>query len=98
MSNNGLNSLGNVCSVYSSLSQGQQFLMNSQQCVKERLLEYYRRDYVNCHRLEHNAIAMISPCYIDNGFCDIIVENSQQFIEVFEFNDLFRGGSGKYVS
>ena len=61
-------------------------------------MQYYRREYVNCHRLEHDAIGMIGPCFTDNGFCDIIVDNSRQFIEVFEFDDLFSAGSGKRVS
>ena len=69
--------------------------MNSQRCVTLRLVEYYRRDYVNCHDLERDAIAMIGPCFTDNGFCDIIVDNSQQFIEVFQFNDLVGSGSVK---
>ncbi|KAK7097296.1 uncharacterized protein [Littorina saxatilis] len=74
---------------------GQEFLVNSQQCVTRRLLEYYRRDYINCHDLEHDAIAMIGPCYMESGFCDIIGDNTEQFIEVFEFNDLFGSGSAK---
>ncbi|KAK7500659.1 hypothetical protein BaRGS_00008234 [Batillaria attramentaria] len=74
---------------------GQEFLVNSRQCVTRRLLEYYRRDYVNCHDLEHDAIDMIGPCYTENGFCEIIGDNAEQFLNVFDISDLFDAGAGK---
>ncbi|PVD35234.1 hypothetical protein C0Q70_06515 [Pomacea canaliculata] len=57
---------------------GQEFLRNTQQCMNQRLLDTYSRDYVNCHNLEHDAVAAVGDCYRRHGFCDIIGDNAQQ--------------------
>ncbi|XP_076468062.1 stanniocalcin-like [Babylonia areolata] len=76
-------------------AEGQTFLLDSQQCITESLLEYYRRNDLNCHELEHAAIALIRPCYIRHGFCGIIRDNKEPFLQVFQLRDLFRSGALK---
>jgi len=66
---------------------GRQFLVNSRSCVMTRLLLYYRQDRMNCDTLQDDAVQMTTPCYLENNFCDIIDNNAQSFISVFEFGD-----------
>jgi hypothetical protein len=75
--------------------KAQQFIRNATKCMTRRLLEHYRRDYVNCHNLEHDAIHTVTPCYTESGFCDVFSDNARAFMDVFQFDDLFSGGAGK---
>jgi hypothetical protein len=51
------------------------------------LVPHYRQTQMNCDTLDDDAVAMIGPCYLDNGFCDVINRNTAAFLNVFEFGD-----------
>ncbi|CAG5133686.1 unnamed protein product [Candidula unifasciata] len=73
--------------------EGQQFLSNAQRCLTQSLKDMYQRDYVDCHDLEHDAVANITRCF--TGFCDVFESDSEHFLEIYEIRDLFSRGAGK---
>jgi len=75
--------------------QGQNFLSDAQRCMTQALKPLYQRDYVDCHVLEHQAVASITPCFIDNAFCSTFREEPDNFFQIYEFSDLFTRGAGK---
>ena len=75
--------------------EGQQFLDDAQRCLTRSLKDMYERDFVDCHDLEHYAVQAIAPCFVDNGFCDIVEKDIEHFFDVYEFRDLFTRGAGK---
>jgi len=68
---------------------GQEFLVNSQRCIMGRIAEHYGNASVNCDRLDDLAIASTYPCYHDNGFCNVIDDNTAAFLDIFDFSDAF---------
>ncbi|XP_059161330.1 stanniocalcin-2-like [Physella acuta] len=75
--------------------EGQTFIDDAQRCLTQSLKEVYRREYIDCHTLEHQAIESISTCFIENDFCDVLQANADKFFRVYEFSDLFTQGAGK---
>lgn len=75
--------------------EGQQFLDDSKRCMMQRLKEHYQREYTDCHDLEHDAVASITPCFVDYAFCHIFREESGKFFNIYESSDLFRPGAAK---
>jgi hypothetical protein len=74
---------------------GQQFLDAAQLCLTRSLKSEYEREYVDCHDLEHAAVANITPCYTENGFCNLLDSDARNFISVYELRDLFTRGAAK---
>ncbi|BFZ08226.1 hypothetical protein BsWGS_11265 [Bradybaena similaris] len=75
--------------------EGQQFLTEVQSCLTSALKEMYQREYVNCHDLEHHAVEAITPCFMDNEFCDVFETDSEHFLDIYEVRDLFTAGAAK---
>lgn len=75
--------------------EGQQFLSDAQRCLTRSLKDLYQRDYVDCHDLEHDAVANITSCFTDNGFCNVFETDSQHFFDIYEIRDLFSRGAAK---
>ncbi|KAK3767071.1 hypothetical protein RRG08_017946 [Elysia crispata] len=76
-------------------SAGQEFLGNITQCLMEPLQEIYTRDSVNCHDLEHEAVAAIAPCFNQHNFCEVLRSDAEEFFRIYEFHDLFTRGATK---
>lgn len=76
-------------------AQGQAFLDNAQRCMMTRLREYYSKDYFDCHDMEHEAVANVTACFLENDFCTVFRANHQKFWNVFELRDLFSTGANK---
>lgn len=76
-------------------AQGQQFLTDATRCMTQALKQYYQRDYMNCHDLEHAAVESVSQCFMDNAFCSVFRDNTRAFFSIYEFDDLFTRGSNK---
>ncbi|XP_005101218.2 uncharacterized protein LOC101859417 [Aplysia californica] len=74
---------------------GQAFLSDAQRCLTQALKPLYQRDNVDCHSLEHQAVAAITPCFIDNAFCSVFRDNTDQFARIYDVGDLFTRGAGK---
>jgi len=75
--------------------EGQQFLTDASRCMTQELKQYYTREYMNCHDLEHKAVESVSKCFMDNAFCSVFRENHGKFFDIYEFGDLFTRGSNK---
>ena len=45
----------------------------------------------SCSELEHMAFRSHSSCYINNGFCSVILywTNMKEFVKVLQFPDIF---------
>jgi len=52
-------------------------------------------DYFDCHDMEHEAVANITACFLENDFCTVFRANHQKFWNVFELRDLFSTGANK---
>ncbi|GFO19596.1 stanniocalcin-like protein [Plakobranchus ocellatus] len=74
---------------------GQQFIENVQQCLMGPLQEIYTREFIDCHTLEHEAVAAIAPCFNEHNFCDTLETDSEEFFRVYEIGDLFTRGATK---
>ncbi|RUS85190.1 hypothetical protein EGW08_007016 [Elysia chlorotica] len=74
---------------------GQEFLGNITKCLMEPLQEIYSRDSVDCHDLEHDAVAAIAPCFNQHNFCNVLRTDADEFFRIYEFSDLFTRGSVK---
>ncbi|KAL8575597.1 hypothetical protein ACOMHN_028618 [Nucella lapillus] len=66
--------------------EGKRFVQKSQRCMTQGLLKKYRRDSVDCQQLEKNAVALIKPCYVDAGLCDVFLSNRKQFLGIVDIN------------
>ncbi|CAL1544247.1 unnamed protein product [Lymnaea stagnalis] len=74
---------------------GQRFIEDAQRCLTQSLKDEYRLDDIDCHTLEHQAVDSITPCFINNDFCNAFRTDAAQFFRVYEFSDLFTRGAGK---
>ncbi|GFS19013.1 stanniocalcin-like protein [Elysia marginata] len=74
---------------------GQQFLTDIKVCLMEPLQELYTRDFIDCHDLEHEAVAAIAPCFNEYNFCEVLRTNAEEFFRIYEVTDLFTRGAGK---
>jgi hypothetical protein len=74
---------------------GQRFLEDAQRCMTQRLKNVYQRDMVDCHALEHSAVENTTACFTDNAFCSVFRDNSEHFMDIYEFSDMFTRSSGK---
>nr|KAG5685722.1 hypothetical protein BaRGS_001385 [Batillaria attramentaria] len=74
---------------------GQEFVNGTARCLTRGLLQYYKQDKVDCHRLSHDAFDLVSSCYASNGFCDVAEENAAVFTDVFQPKYLFKSGALK---
>ncbi|KAK7450690.1 hypothetical protein BaRGS_00035364 [Batillaria attramentaria] len=75
--------------------KGQEFVNGTARCLTRGLLQYYKQDKVDCHRLSHDAFDLVSSCYASNGFCDVAEENAAVFTDVFQPKYLFKSGALK---
>lgn len=78
-----------------NLSQGRQWIFDVMECLMKDVngSRIYRGLLTSnsCNDLERMAFQSHSSCYINNGFCSVILHwtNMKEFVKVLQFPDIF---------
>lgn len=79
--------------------QGKQWIFDVMVCLMKDINEsiVYRELLTSnsCNELQHMALQSHSNCYIDNGFCSVILQwtNMKEFLSILQFADLISWNS-----
>lgn len=71
--------------------QGKQWILDVMKCLMKESSVYGELLTSNsCTELEHRAFQSHSNCYINNGFCSVILQwtNMKEFLSVLQFPDI----------
>ena len=65
--------------------QGQQWINRVRLCLLDKMLHStVYADNSSCDQLSSASYDFHAPCYVDNGFCDIVLKNEQNLDSLFK--------------
>nr|KAG5698626.1 hypothetical protein BaRGS_003140 [Batillaria attramentaria] len=53
----------------------------------QKSLTYYRQNTLNCKSFYDEAFVMMGQCYSESGYCDVVADNFDGFMQTFDKAD-----------
>lgn len=71
-------------------SQGRQWVNNTGRCLTKKMKTLYERPSLSCRETKTYMLGVISDCYVQSGFCDIMIGNARALVDVYEVDNFLQ--------
>ncbi|KAJ8297672.1 hypothetical protein KUTeg_024203 [Tegillarca granosa] len=71
-------------------SQGRQWVNNTGRCLTKKMKTLYERPRLSCRETKTYMLGVISDCYVQSGFCDIMIGNARALVDVYEVDNFLQ--------